>query len=130
MPQNIYILGNPLLDFDNLPIHLKPELEKAFPNLIFEVIDPNDNLHPDNGLLVIIDTVINIEGPVLIKSIDDLVLSPRYSMHDLDLAFNLKLLAKMGKLERVFIVGLPPDYDAEQGLKKVTEILTELMDSL
>lgn len=130
MMKKIYILGNPLLEFDSLPIRLKPSLEKEFPNFIFEVIDPNENLHPDDGFLVIIDTVINIEEPAVIDNIGDLELSPRYSMHDLDLAFTLKLLAKIGALKKAWIIGLPPVFDEGMALSASCELIRKIEASI
>lgn len=126
MTRKIYIFGNPLLDFDNLPIKLQPKLQAIFPAISFEIIDPNENLHPDNGCLVIIDTVINISEPVMIENIDELELSPRYSMHDLDLAFTLKLLKKIGKLDKAYIIGLPPDCDEAVGLEKTVDFIKKI----
>lgn len=128
--KTIYIFGNPLLDFDNLPIKLAPDLREEFPELEFEVVDPNENMHPTDGVLIIIDTVINIDEPVLIDDIDDLELSPRYSMHDLDLAFNLKLLKKIGKLDKAFIIGLPPAIDQALALQETIRIIRKIKVSL
>jgi hypothetical protein len=130
MLKKIYILGNPLLEFDSLPIRLKPQLEKEFPGMAFEIIDPNENLHPENRILVIIDTAINIEEPAIIDNMEDLELSPRYSMHDLDLAFTLKLLAKVGVLDKAWIIGLPPVYDPEAALQKVSAFINKIRGSI
>jgi Ni,Fe-hydrogenase maturation factor len=129
MLKKIYILGNPLLEFDSLPIRLKPKLEMEFPEISFEVIDPNENLHPNDGFLAIIDTVINIKEPAIIDNIEDLELSPRYSMHDLDLAFTLKLLVKIGKLKKVWIIGIPPIYDEVSALRKACAFINKIKDS-
>ena len=59
--KTIYIYGNELLDFDNLPIKLKPDLDKIFPNYSFIIADPNENLKPVNKELIIIDTVDEID---------------------------------------------------------------------
>ncbi len=105
--ETIYIFGNPILEFDNLPIQLKPELEKIFPEYNFIITDPNENLKPDNKKLVIIDTIVGINEAIVLDNIDKIQDSPRYSMHDFDLGFNLKLLQKIGELEKVIIFGLP-----------------------
>ena len=41
------------------------------------------------------------------KDLDNIVLSPRTSVHDFDLNFQLKYLKKLGKLKNVIIIGLP-----------------------
>jgi Ni,Fe-hydrogenase maturation factor len=105
--KTIYIFGNPLLDFDNLPLKLAPKLAEIFPEIDFVIADPNENLRPTNKKLTIIDTVEGIKNIVVIDDIDKLETNKLYSLHDFDLAFNLKLLQKIGQLEKVQIIGVP-----------------------
>ncbi len=119
----IYIFGNPLLTFDNLPIRLKPKLEKAFPDINFIIQDPNENLHPENGELFIIDTVEGIKDVILIEDLDQIKNDPKYSMHDFDLGFNLKLLKKIGALQKVKIIGVPMEMNEKTALKKINQLL-------
>ena len=119
----IYIFGNPLLDFDNLPIRLQPELEKVFPDIEFIAMDPNENLHPENKELIIIDTAIDIDKIKVLDDIDKIELSPNYSLHDHDLGFNLKLLKKLGQLEKVTIFCVPPDIDKKQALQELVDLI-------
>lgn len=107
MKKKIYIFGNLLLDFDNTPLLLQPELSKFFPDIEFIIQDPNENLHPDNKELVIIDTVEDIKEVKLLTDINQIQVEPKYSMHDFDLAFNLKLLYKIGQLEKMTIFCVP-----------------------
>lgn len=121
--KKIYILGNPLAEFDGLPIRLMPKLAEEFPAIRFELIDPNENLHPENKKLFIIDTIINADDVVILDDMEAFDDSPRYSMHDLDLAFTLKLLKKLGELDDFTVIGLPPDMGEEEALKKIRKIL-------
>jgi Ni,Fe-hydrogenase maturation factor len=121
--KTIYIFGNPLLDFDNLPLRLAPKLTILFPEIDFAITDPNENLKPIDGELTIIDTVADIEKVVLIDDIEKLETSKIYSLHDFDLAFNLKLLQKIGKLKSVKIFGVPMDGDEEEILKQLTKMV-------
>jgi Ni,Fe-hydrogenase maturation factor len=123
--KTIHILGNPLLDFDNLPIQLAPKLQKLFPEIDFVITDPSENLDPIDGELIIIDTVEGIEKVVLIDDIGKLETSKIYSLHDFDLAFNLKLLQKIGKLKRVKIFGLPMKGDEEEILKQLKKYISQ-----
>ncbi len=109
--KTIYIFGNILLDFDNTPIKLIPELQKKFPDIDFIYQDPNENLHPENKKLYIIDTIEGINEVKLLDNIDKIETSATCSMHDFDLAFNLKLLQKIGALESVLIFGVPMKSD-------------------
>ena len=117
----IYIFGNPLLPFDNLPLRLVPDLEKIFPNLNFTIIDPNENLKPKKGLLYIIDTIAEIKKVTVITDLDAIQLEKIYSAHDLDLGFNLKLLQKIGQLKKVIILGVPVKISKKKALKQLIE---------
>lgn len=121
----IYIFGNELLDFDNLPIKLVPELKKLFPNINFIIQDPTENIKPaENGELIIIDTVIGIDKVMVINDIKKLETEKIYSMHDFDLAFNLKLLKKIDQLEKLTIFGVPPKINKKTALKQLTELIS------
>ena len=115
----IYIFGNPLLDFDNLPLKLAPKLQKLFPEIDFVITDPSENISPIDGELIIIDTVENIKNVILIDDIEKLETNKIYSLHDFDLAFNLKLLQKICKLKRVKIFGVPMEGDEEDVLEQL-----------
>jgi len=107
----IYIFGNPLLEYDNLPILFKPALEEKFPDIEFIIQDPNENLHPEDKALTIIDTVEGIEKIEIITKIEQIQTAQTCSVHDFDLGMNLKLLQKLGMLEKITIFGVPMDGD-------------------
>jgi Ni,Fe-hydrogenase maturation factor len=121
--KTIHIFGNPLLDFDNLPLKLLPELKKLFPEIIFLVSDPNENLKPVNKELVIIDMVEGIKKVVLINNFEKIQTSKIYSLHDFDLGFNLKLLQKIGKLEKIKIIGVPMKENKKKILGQLEKII-------
>jgi len=126
----IYIFGNPLLDFDNLPIKLAPELKKIFPQIDFIVMDPNENLRPENKELFIIDTAVGIDKVKVLDDIDKIELSPSYSAHDYDLGFNLKLLKKLGQLEKVTIFCVPQNIEKQQALQQLTSLIKQYTKNL
>jgi len=119
----IYIFGNPLLDFDNVPIKILEQLQKEFPNINFIIQDPNENLHPAGGELIIIDTVTGPPDVVVINDIDKIERTDSCSMHDLDLAFNLKLLQKIGELKKLTIFGVPMGMGEDEVLKKLVQLI-------
>jgi len=121
--KTIHIFGNPLLDFDNLPLKLAPKLEKLFPEMDFIVTDPSENMEPIDGELIIIDTVEGAKKVVLINDLEKIQTGRIYSLHDFDLAFNLKLLQKIGKLKKVKIFGVPMKGDEKKVLRQIVEIL-------
>ena len=112
----IYLFGNPLLPNDSLPLRWKKNLEKLFPQIIFETVDVNENF-PRIGErnLIILDTVIGIKEPMVLD-LDDFdqaqlgfkknKKSP-ISPHDYDLLLHLLLLKKLKKIDSVKIIGIP-----------------------
>lgn len=119
----VYIFGNPLLPFDSLPLKLAPRLADALPEFEFVIADPNENLRPENKELFIIDTIEGIDKVVVIDDIDKIKIEKIYSLHDFDLGYNLKLLQKLGELERVKIFGVPMEGDEEKLLKQLIKLL-------
>ena len=119
----IYIFGNPLLDFDNLPLKLAPALGERFPNIDFIIADPNENIKPDEkGELLIIDTVMGLDKVAVFEDIEKIQQDKIYSLHDFDLGFNLKLLQKIGQLKKIKIIGVPAgEVNEEEVLLEVAE---------
>lgn len=119
----IYVFGNPLCEKDNLPLKILKALQKNFPEINFIEIDPNENLNPTNKELVIIDTAVGIDQAIMIDNIENLETKNSCSMHDMDLAFNLKLLYKIGRLEKVKIFCIPQNIKKEKALKDLICLL-------
>lgn len=124
----IYIFGNPLLSFDNLPLRILPKLKKKFPQINFRTLDPNENIKPKDGKLFLIDTVIGIPEVTIINDLNCLKTDNRYTLHDLDLAFHLKLLHKIGQLKKVTIFGVPPEMSEPEALAQLTKLIREYFD--
>lgn len=123
----VYVFGNELLPEDNLPLRLKPALTERFPNISFVVHDPTDNIHPAQGVLTLIDTAEGIDEVVHIDSLEHIDTEHQpCSLHDFDLAFNLKLLEKLGELTEVHIIAVPMHTREDTALDGVSRILKEL----
>jgi hypothetical protein len=118
----IYVFGNKLLAEDSLPFRLLPWLKRRFSLIQFRVFDPNENLILDNKEIIIIDSAEGIERVEIIHDIDQLGVQKIYSLHDFDLALNLKLLKKIGKLEKVTIFAIPCGMDIEIAKKQLINI--------
>ncbi|MBP9752019.1 MAG: hypothetical protein KBD19_04125 [Candidatus Moranbacteria bacterium] len=106
----VTVFGNPDLEIDNLPIRLLPRLREAFPDVEFEVEDPNNLDLPDippGEEWIIMDTVAGIPD-VCWLSVEDIA-KPlgRLTAHDYDLASYLLLAKKaLGPLP-IRILGIP-----------------------
>lgn len=107
---NIYYLGNQDLNFDNQAIIAVKKLKTKFKEINFICVDPNEDLpFFDQDKVIILDTVSGIDDIKIIvgKDFNKLELSPKVSVHDFDLAFQLTYLFKLKKIKEVIIIGLP-----------------------
>lgn len=125
MNTNVYVFGNEDVSFDSGPFAYVDRLTRDFPELHFIRVKPNEDL-PFVGQesVVIFDTMYGISEMQVVteKDMQKIQLSPRTSVHDFDLAFQLKYLLKIGKLKHIQIIGLPMDqvidYDQVQVIFK------------
>lgn len=122
--RKILVFGNPLLPEDSLPIRLMGRLKKMFPDIDFVEFDPNDNIEYEGRTLEIIDTVADINKVMIITDIDSIKMPPRYSMHDFDLGSTLKLLKKMGYLDKVRIFGMPMRIREDDALSQLCVLIS------
>jgi Ni,Fe-hydrogenase maturation factor len=122
----IYVFGNPDLKMDSLPIRILPELRRKFPQIEFEIKDPNEEWENLPEELVIIDTTIGIEKITIFDSLEKFAPAPRVSMHDFDTLANLRYLKKLGKIKKVKIIGIPYDIKKSEAIKKISKIISEM----
>jgi hypothetical protein len=115
VPMQVFVFGNPDIEMDALPVQLVPQLQQAFPDLQFVTLDPNEDWDvPEH--MVIIDTVVGIDAPRVFEGLDDFMAAPRITCHDFDAYANLKLMKKIGELDTVTILGLPPGTPKDKAL--------------
>lgn len=126
MRKTVYILGNPLIVQDRLPLKIIPALKKALPHFDFIYLDPTEEFATTKQDLIIIDTVIGIEKVTCFNDLNQWSISPRNTVHDFDLPVSLGLLQKLGKLKKVTIIGVP----GKGPKSKVVEEIVELMSKL
>lgn len=102
----IFVFGNPDLPEDSLPLRLLPRLKELFPEIDFQIKDPNEDWDiPEE--MVVIDTVSGIKTVTVFDDLSVFENAPRISLHDFDLGSYLKYLAKLGKLKKIKIIGVP-----------------------
>lgn len=118
----IFVVGNSLLEEDNLPVKLLPKLRTHFPEIEFIEWDPTENI-PQENPLILLDTVQGIEGVHMFEDLDEFKKHKLVSPHDYDLLFELKLQKKLGKLEKIVIIGL------SEGVKfsRITSVISEII---
>jgi len=114
MQKTVYVFGNEDVPEDSSPFALCDRLSKDFPTLEFVKVAPNADL-PFAGQenVIIFDTIQGIPAIKVFNEQDlkHLILSPRTSVHDFDLGFQLKYLIKLGRLKHITLIGLPMEVD-------------------
>jgi len=112
----IYVFGNEDVAIDKQPLQFLPELQKDFPDITFVEVKPNQDLPLDSDgvreeIFYIIDTVDGLPEMKILDetAIDKLSCTANSSVHDYDLGFQLKYLKKLGKINKIKILGIPMD---------------------
>ena len=110
MKKIVYVFGNEDVEMDAKTFEYVEKLKHDFDKLEFVRVSPNSDVPFSNEEdVVIFDTVLGIENIHIFseKDIDKVQLSPRNSVHDFDLGFQIKYLLKLGKLKKISIIGIP-----------------------
>lgn len=102
----IYVIGNPLVKYDSLPLKLIPFLKTSFPAAEIIEADVNENFLPKKNS-VIIDTVVGVDNVTLFTTLTDFTGPRLVTPHDYDLGFHLRLLQKLKKINKFSIIGIP-----------------------
>ena len=124
----VYVFGNEDVPEDRKAFEVAQKMDRAVDGVSFVFVGPNEDVpFADESRVVILDTVHGIRDVELIEGdrIDALVLPPQGSVHDFDLAFQLRYLKKIGKLGDVTIVGVPQEGDVDH--PRIQSILRKLV---
>lgn len=124
----VYVFGNEDVPEDRRALDVAEKLAGTLEDVSFVPVKPNEDVPFANEKRVVaLDTVQGIREVALIdgEDIDRLVLSPRGSVHDFDLAFQLRYLKKIDKLGEVTIVGIPQE--GEIDYSRIQSILRKLV---
>lgn len=116
----MFVFGNPDLPEDSLPIRLVPKLREKFPDIDFQIKDPNEDWDiPEE--MVVLDTVAGIDRITVFSDLDRFMNAPRLTMHDFDIGSYLKYLKKLGKFKKIKIIGIPPTISESQALSELPD---------
>lgn len=124
MKRTVYVLGNPILKQDAIPVKLLPILRKQFPNIQFVQWDPTEGLPTlTDEHLIILDSVIGLKAVTVFSDLKHFALTPRVSAHDYDLTIDLGILKKLGKLPPLTLIGIPAEGKKNTVTREVIKIL-------
>ena len=118
---NVYVFGNEYVAQDKRAIEVAREVEGTIEGISFVFVNPNEDVPFVNERhVVILDTVQDLRDVALVEgdAIDGLSLSLRGSVHDFDLAFQLRYLKKLNRLGEVTIIGIPQEGKVDHLLVK------------
>jgi Ni,Fe-hydrogenase maturation factor len=124
----VYVFGNEDLPEDRKAIEAAKQLDGAMDGVSFIFVKPNEDVpFADESRVVILDAVQGIEEVALIEGdeTEELILSPRGSVHDFDLAFQLRYLRRIDKLDDVSIIGVPREGRVDHA--RIQSILRKLV---
>ncbi|MBI2133403.1 hypothetical protein HYU11_01835 [Candidatus Woesearchaeota archaeon] len=125
----IYLVGNPLLPSDSIPLMMAPELRKEFPNIEFAELDPSEEF-PESKRLIIIDTVEESDKVRILDDVEKISKEPRHSPHDFGIGTHIKLMKKLGRLDNALIICVPQKMRFSDALKGVKEKIRRISSSL
>jgi len=61
----------------------------------------------EGNTLYLMDVVKGLEEVKIIENFDSIETKKIFSLHDYDLSYEIKLLKKIGKIKKVFLIGIP-----------------------
>ncbi len=124
--KKILVFGNPHVSKDSLPLKMIPYLQKEFPEIEFKELDGIDEIQNHGKDLVIIDSVQGLKKCVVLKDINRLETNKSISIHEFDLAQNLKLLKKIKAINNATIIGVPMKMGKEKSFDQVCKIIKNI----
>ena len=121
LPHKIYVFGNTLLKKDSLAVELSKKLKKYFPKIDFAHLDPSEEIKEKE--IIILDVAEGIKKVSIIKNINQLKQEKRFSLHDFDVGFSLKLMEKIGLIKKIKIIAIPINYNKKKAYEEVKKII-------
>jgi Ni,Fe-hydrogenase maturation factor len=121
--RKVFVAGNPLLKEDSLALEVARELEKKLAGVKFEEIDSLGSLKEIPRELCIIDVAAGIQRVEEITDLSRLQGIKLVSLHDFDMAAELLLYSKLGKLGKAVLIAIPSNYPVEKAVREVKAIL-------
>jgi len=113
---NVYVFGNEYVAEDKRAIDVATVLKNTVQGISFVLVNPNEDVpFVDEPQVVILDTVQGIQDVTVFEGdrLDGLIPPPRGSVHDFDLAFQLRYLKKLGNLGEVTVIGIPQEGEVD-----------------
>lgn len=118
----IFVFGNSLIENDSLALKIAKRLKGKVKGIKFEAVESLDDVEQKENLYIM-DVAFGIEKVQVIENLEKLETKQPVSGHDFDLAIELKLLKKIGRIGKVKIIAIPAKYDLNKAVEEVKEML-------
>ncbi len=118
----IFVFGNSLVEKDSLALRVAERLKGRVKDIEFEAVESLDEVEKKEDLYIM-DVAFGIEKVQLIEDLENLQTKQPVSSHDFDLAIELKLLKKIGRIGKIKIMAIPTEYNLNKAVKEVKEML-------
>jgi len=118
----VFVFGNPLVEKDSLALTIAERLRGKVKGVEFEAVESLDEVE-NTKEFYIMDVALGIEKVQFIENLQKLQTAQPVSLHDFDLAMELKILQKLGKIGKVKIIAIPADCNLEKAVKEVKRLL-------
>ena len=125
----ILVFGNPLIEEDKIALKIVPFLVKKFPNIKFIEFDSVEEIQEYGKDLIIIDAAKGLKAVTIVEDLNLLETKNIVSMHDFDLAYNLKIMKKVGLIKSVKIIAIPMQMKKDEALKEVEKVIKSILSS-
>ena len=125
--KKILVFGNPLVQNDSIALKVAHSIRKKnSPEFAFEFVNSPEELEKDGRELLIMDAVQGLDRVQVLESLDSIRLAPRITTHDFDLTFNLKLLEKTKRIDKVSIIAIPQEMSVQMAVFSVEQLLKRM----
>lgn len=122
----VLVFGNPIAKIDSAAVRIAKRLEGKLPGIEFVLFDTAEDLEAEGADLVIMDVVVGLPKPRLVRMAELETPANPLSLHGFDLIWNLLLLKKIGKLKSATIIGVPAGQPYTKNLEKAGKLLLAL----
>ena len=119
--RKVFVFGNPLVEEDSLALVVAERLKGKIAGIEFEAVQSLDEIGKRD--FWVLDVALGLEKVELVEDLEMLETGHPVSGHDFDLALELKMLKKVGRVGSVKIVAIPVGYELGKAVAEVKAVL-------
>jgi len=118
----VFVFGNPLIEEDSLALKVAESLKGKIAGIEFKAVDSLDEVENKQDLYIM-DVAFGLEKVQAIENLESLETKNPVSGHDFDLAIELKLLKKLGRIGKVSIIAIPAKMEIKKAVEEVKALV-------